>query len=341
MTIDPFQQLRPSQPAPPDPRFVDRLRRRIVAALDRPDLPVINLPERTRAMTDTTTTEADTTTSTAPATLIPYICVSPAAEAIDWYRANLGAVETIRYTGDDGRVGHAELTIGGATIFLSDEYPELEVVSPTTLRGTATTLHLRVPNVDATYELVVAGGGRAAGAPKDEAYGARSFSAVDPFGHRWMIQTPISNPSVEEIQAHITDYAITTPGEPSSTAAPAMSPPDAPVEIGYVTFATPDTAVAARFYGALFGWEAEQGNAGEGYAHIANTRLPMGLTPGGPAESPMLYFRVDDIATATDRVVELGGAVVSRDEYDSGPNAVCRDDQGRQFQLWQPADGYE
>ncbi len=331
MSPDPFQQLRPSEPAPPDPRFVDRLRRRIVAALDRTDLPVINLPERTTAMTDTTTT------ATMTATITPYICVSPAADAIEWYRANLGAVETIRYTGDDGRVGHAELAIGGAPIFLSDEYPELDVVSPTTVGGTATTLHLRVPDVDATYELVVAGGGRASHPPKDEAYGDRSFSAVDPFGHRWMIQTPISSPSVEEIQAKVTDYTITTPGEPAPTTAPTKPP----VEVGYVTFASPDTAAATRFYGALFGWVTEPGNSGEGYAHVANTRLPMGLTPGAPDEAPVLYFRVDDIAAAADRVVELGGAVVNRAEHASGQNAVCRDDQGRQFQLWQPAPGYE
>lgn len=340
MTIDPFQQLRPAEPAPPDPRFVDRLRRRIVAALEHTDLPVIELPERTTAMTDTATTTAATTapstTSNVTTTIRPYLCVSPAADAIVWYRANLGAVETIRYTGDDGRVGHAELAIGGATFFLSDEYPELDVVAPTTLGGTATTLHVQVPDVDATYELVVAGGARALHPPKDEAYGERSFSAVDPFGHRWMIQTPISEPSVDEIQAQVSDYTITTPDPSPSTASAA-----APVEVGYVTFATPDTAAAARFYGALFAWVTEQGNAGEGYAHVANTELPLGLTPGAPDDAPVLYFRVIDVGAVAERVLELGGEVVSREEYDSGPSAVCRDDQGRQFHLWQPAPGYE
>ena len=43
---------------------------------------------------------------------------------------------------------------------LSDEYPELDVLAPTSLGGTAVTLHLEVPDVDATYERVVAGGGR-------------------------------------------------------------------------------------------------------------------------------------------------------------------------------------
>ena len=35
-----------------------------------------------------------------------------------------------------------------------------------------------------------------------------------------------------------------------------------------------------------------------------------------------------------------GGTVVSEASYDSGGNVVCRDDQGREFQLWQPAPGY-
>ncbi|MGH9272981.1 MAG: VOC family protein [Ilumatobacteraceae bacterium] len=208
MSTDPFVQLRPVDPAPPDTRFVARLRARVEAALAA-DLPVIDLPERTTTMTDTTTTDTGTTT----ATITPYICVTPATEALDWYRDHLGAIETIRYTGDDGRIGHAEVTIEGATVMLSDEYPELDVVSPTTLGGTPTTLHVLVADVDAVHARVVGGGARVAGPPKDEAYGARSFSMIDPFGHRWMIQTPTGTPSVEEIQDQVGDYTITRPDD--------------------------------------------------------------------------------------------------------------------------------
>jgi predicted enzyme related to lactoylglutathione lyase len=157
---------------------------------------------------------------------------------------------------------------------------------------------------------------------------------VDPFGHRWMIQTPIATPTIEEIGDAMTDFTV--------TAAPAAAAPTTtPVEVGYLTFATPDTAVAARFYGALFGWQTEAGSQGDEYAHIANTTLPMGMTPGPIDEPAVLYFRVDDVAAAVARVRELGGEVVSETTYDSGPNAVCRDDQGREFQLWSPAPGYE
>ena len=63
---------------------------------------------------------------------------------------------------------------------LSDEYPEIGVLSPTSIGGTAVALHLEVPDADAAYERVVAGGASVAGPPQDEAYGARSFSMIDP-----------------------------------------------------------------------------------------------------------------------------------------------------------------
>jgi uncharacterized glyoxalase superfamily protein PhnB len=328
VTSDPFEQLRvDDEPARPEPGFVARLRARVAAALDlTADLPTIQLPERNTTMTDTAATPRATST------LTTYICVSPAADAIAWYGDVFGAVETIRYTADDGRVGHAELDIAGAHVMLSDEYPELDVRAPTSLGGTPVTLHLEVPDVDATYERVVAAGARVAGAPKDEAYGARSFTMVDPFGHRWMVQTPLGTPSIEELQSRVEGFTITAP----TTAAPTRPV----VELGYFTLALPDTVAAGRFYGELFGWTTEPGNSGAEYAHVNNTKLPLGFTPGPADEPPVLYFRVDDIAAYEARVAELGGTVLSETTYDSGPNAVCVDDQGRRFELWQPAPGY-
>jgi PhnB protein len=214
MTTDPFDRLGiladVDPDVQPDPRFVARLRARVASALipSPDDLPVVELPQRSSTMTDTAT---DTSTIAA---VQPYICVSPAVEAIVWYRDVFGAVETIRYTGDDGRIGHAEITIGGATVMLSDPYPELDVVSPRELGGTPVTLHLVVPDVDAVYARAVEHGGRAAGEPEYKSYGARSFTMLDPFGHRWMVQTPVGSPTTEQIQDETTGYTITTPEEP-------------------------------------------------------------------------------------------------------------------------------
>ena len=58
-------------------------------------------------MTDTAT--AATTTQL----ITPYITVHDGAEALGWYADALGATETMRYTGDDGRVGHFSLQLTG------------------------------------------------------------------------------------------------------------------------------------------------------------------------------------------------------------------------------------
>ena len=102
---------------------------------------------------------------------------------------------------------------------LSDPYPELDVVSPRELGGTPVTLHLVVPDVDAVYARAVGTRRtRRRASRSTRAYGARSFTMLDPFGHRWMVQTPVGSPTIEEVQAETTGYTITTPEEPSTDA---------------------------------------------------------------------------------------------------------------------------
>ena len=333
----PFDQLRVDDAAvaPPAP-FVAALRARIAAALDVAALPVVNIPQPERTTTMSTTTsapvpapQADATVTAA--TIIPYICATPAGEAIEWYVDAFGAAEVERYVGDDGRVGHAELNIGGARVYLSDEYPDFDAVSPTTLGGTTATLHLTVPDVDEVYERAVAAGARGDRPPADQPYGDRSATIVDPYGHRWMLSTPIASPTADEINSGMSGFTVTRNAAAASTR---------PVEIGYVALSSPDTARAVAFYGALFGWVAEGGHAGPGYYHVGNTELPLGFAPGEPATAPQLYYRVADLAAMTARVEELGGRVVERSESASGAGADCLDDQGERFQLWQPAPGY-
>src|SRR5207342_223067 len=164
---------------------------------------VVHLPQPERSTTMSTTTSAPATPGAADATpaaaILPYICATPAGEAIAWYVSAFGATEVERYVGDDGRVGHAELSIGGARVYLSDEYPDFDAVSPTTLGGTTATLHLTVPDVDVVYDRAVAAGARGDRPPADQPYGDRSATIVDPYGHRWMLSTPIASPTADEI----------------------------------------------------------------------------------------------------------------------------------------------
>jgi len=55
--------------------------------------------------------------------IIPYLCCRDAAKAIDFYKDIFGAVEVSRLAEPGGRIGHADLPIGGSALMLADEYP--------------------------------------------------------------------------------------------------------------------------------------------------------------------------------------------------------------------------
>jgi uncharacterized protein len=110
-------------------------------------------------------------------------------------------------------------------------------------------------------------------------------------------------------------------------------------EISFFELGVGDFEAARTFYGGLFGWTFEQGpTEGGGYA-IQTPNVPGGVHGGDPGASPCLFFKVDDMTAALDRVRELGGTV---DDFDMGDNEtiarfgrfkLCHDDQGSPFGL--------
>lgn len=122
--------------------------------------------------------------------LRPYLCVSNARAAIDWYVQVLGAEVTYQpIMMDDGRVGHVELAIGDAHWMMADAFPEVGVEPPLTDRGAAVSLHLTVDDVDAWAERVVAAGVPMDRGPQDEEYAGRIAIFHDPYGHRWYLNS--------------------------------------------------------------------------------------------------------------------------------------------------------
>lgn len=122
-------------------------------------------------------------------TVTPYLCANPAASAIDFYKEAFGATERYRMTGEDGRIGHAELTIGGTTLYLSDEWPEMGVRSPKSLGGNCVSFVVDVADVDAAWKRALDAGATIERPITDAPHG-RGGWLVDPFGHRWSIMTP-------------------------------------------------------------------------------------------------------------------------------------------------------
>jgi PhnB protein len=138
--------------------------------------------------------------------LVPYITVKGAAKAIDFYKQVFGAVEDApRYTEPGGRIGHSEISIGGARLMISDEYPEMQVLSPQTLGGSPLTLHLNVADAGAVVAKAAAAGAKVLRAVQDQPYGERSGTILDPFGHRWMVATHVEDVSRDELQKRVGD----------------------------------------------------------------------------------------------------------------------------------------
>jgi PhnB protein len=130
-----------------------------------------------------------------------YLSVNDAAKAIEFYQKAFGATEKYRLVEPgSGRVGHAELAFGSATVMLADEYPELNFRGPDKLGGTPVILHLHVDNCDEMIERAVAAGAKLDRPPKDEFYGERSGTVIDPFGHRWSIGHSLEEVAPEEMQ---------------------------------------------------------------------------------------------------------------------------------------------
>jgi PhnB protein len=123
--------------------------------------------------------------------LTPYICVSDARAAIEWYVEALGAEVTYEpIVMDDGRIGHCELAVDGAGWMMSDEFESAGVAAPAGGRGACVTLHLTVDDCDAAAARVAATGVAITRGPEDSPPAGRVAVFTDPFGHRWFFNQP-------------------------------------------------------------------------------------------------------------------------------------------------------
>lgn len=123
--------------------------------------------------------------------VVPMLSYADAPGAIAFLRAAFGFEELYRMDMPDGTVGHAELSHQGHTIMLASEWTAAGLVSPTRLAGVHAQLHCTVDDVDAHYGRAREKGAVVLGEPVDQAYGVRSYRALDPEGHRWIFTGPL------------------------------------------------------------------------------------------------------------------------------------------------------
>lgn len=132
--------------------------------------------------------------------LTPYLFVRSAARAIDFYKSVFGATEIMRMPGPDGRTMHAELRLGDSVIMLADENPPAGMMSPQTVGGYSVGMHLYIENVDEVIQKAVENGAKILRPVKNQFYGDRSGSVLDPFGHLWSVATHVEDVAPDEMR---------------------------------------------------------------------------------------------------------------------------------------------
>jgi uncharacterized glyoxalase superfamily protein PhnB len=299
---DPFDVLRvPTTPIDPDPVFAAKLRARLAHALDLPEGVTVSdlaLGEG----------EVEDVSGLSRAVITPYLAVSGARAALDWYREAFGA----RLRGDpivmpDGRIGHAELDISGAPVMLSDEHPEIGVTAPLPGGGSQVTIHLQLDDVDGTIDRAVSAGATLERAAADYEYG-RNGVVRDPFGHRWMV----SAPPVPAGLGH--------------------------GDIGYVSLWVPDAEKAAAFFSSVLGWRYRPASGPQG-RQVDGQKLPHGLWGGVEPATLFCCFAVDDVAEAVARVRAAGGIAEEPQAEPYGLVVGCTDPGGTRFAVFEPPGG--
>ena len=106
----------------------------------------------------------------------------------------------MRFPAPGGKIGHAEMKIGDSVVMMADESTEMGHNSPQTLDGTPVSMLFYVADVDAQFAKALAAGGVVKQPLKDQFYGDRSGTIMDPFGHVWTIATHVEDVSAEEMQ---------------------------------------------------------------------------------------------------------------------------------------------
>jgi len=134
-------------------------------------------------------------------TVTPYLVINGAAAAIEFYKKAFGATEIMRFPMGD-RLGHAEIQIGDSRIMLADPFPEAGHKDPVVLGGSPVGLSLYVEDVDAMFKRAIDAGAKVEPnmEVKDQFYGDRSGSLVDPYGHKWTIATHKEDVSEDEMR---------------------------------------------------------------------------------------------------------------------------------------------
>jgi PhnB protein len=136
----------------------------------------------------------------------PYLTVDDAAEAIRFYERAFGASEIMRLRMGD-KIGHAEIRVGDSVVMLSDEWPDMNKLSPSKRGGATAGLMVYLEDVDAAYQRAIDAGAVSEQPVTNQFWGDRSGSVKDPFGVTWMLATHVEDVPEEEMGRRMDEWS--------------------------------------------------------------------------------------------------------------------------------------
>jgi PhnB protein len=278
----------------------------------------------------------------------PRLTFKDAAKAIEFYKQAFGAKETMRFdTGES--IPHAEIVIGDSSIMLSEEWPDGGRLSAETLGASPVQLSLDVADVDSFAKRAVAAGLKPLGPIRDQFYGRREGSFLDPFGYTWNISTVTEEMSVDEMHRRMKGLTRgPESGKMPQDDAPEGKPQVNPVPRGFRTV-TPYLVAAdglslLEFVKQAFGAEetlrAVMPTGVHAEVRMGDSSLMMGGgIPGkkfpGTLQPNALHIYVEDCDTVCAKALAAGATLVDelRDQEYGERSASVKDPAGNYWYI--------
>ncbi len=141
--------------------------------------------------------------------VVPYLAVTNAAEAAEFYKKAFGAQEVLRMPPDDkGRYLHIHLYVNGGSIMLADPFPDHghPHVAPQGF-----TLHMKVDDVDFWWQRAVDAGAEIVLPLQKMFWGDRYGQLRDPFGNLWSMGQPAAEEEKAAMEKYVDGYVLPVP----------------------------------------------------------------------------------------------------------------------------------
>ncbi len=113
------------------------------------------------------------------------LTVKDACSALAFYKAAFGAHELYRMEVPGKGVVHAEFSVRGTKLYISEEAPDFQAFAMPEGTMASCLICLESDDCDADFQRAMAAGATQISKPANQFHGVRNAAVLDPFGYRW------------------------------------------------------------------------------------------------------------------------------------------------------------